>query len=155
MEMIGLVLIVVIILIGVILYATASGRKDVSKNNKETVEKQKSPTFLTALATTDMQQCSNRPVQEVIAKCIRGERYCENGDACGTAQEFIQAVTDTTLQSQGVKYDLYIKDNADVIRANDRCDSIGNRSALTYAGKTYPIELGTGDTVLMVLFICK
>lgn len=153
MEMVGLVFIVVIIVIGVVLYASAIGSKDTSKTYKDTVEKQKSPTFLTALATADVADCSNRPFQEVIGKCIRNERYCSGGDACSAAQDFMSVVADNTLKEQGVKYDLFIKDRTD-LRVNDRCDSF-NKNNLTYAGKIYPIDLGTGDTATLVLVICR
>ncbi len=155
MEMVGLVFIVVIIVIGFILYALSIDKKDTSQTYKDAIEKQKSPTFLTALATADVIDCNNIPLQEVIGKCIRNERYCTSGDACEAAGAFMTTIAISTLHTQGEKYDLYVKDHTDKLRVYDRCDSIGNRSALTYVGKTYPMNLGTGDTATLVLVICK
>ncbi|HIH24706.1 TPA: hypothetical protein HA251_06760 [Candidatus Woesearchaeota archaeon] len=151
MEMIGLVFIVVIIIIGMVLYLSLSGKDDSGARANRAANAQKSSSFLTAIAETDIVGCGV-PLSRVAQACVRREVFCDNGDPCITLERAMTKIANETLYAQGMKYNLSLEGTR--VQAESDCDS-ANLSVSLIAAPRQPIPLGNGQTVDLILSICR
>lgn len=151
-EMIGLVFIVAIVVIGMIIYIISLGKQDSGTSNRDLLQAQLSPTYLTAIDSTSVPSCNNISFEKVVQKCIKSETFCTNGDPCAALSLFLDNITQNTLFAQGSKYNLSIEGRS--ISSVYECDS-ANSSVKTYAGSHYAVNLGDGAQVNLRLFLCR
>ena len=99
-EMIGLVFVVLILVIGIVLYARFS-----------VVPEQEPPettsAFLTALKETTVDSC-NANVERVARACLEGTPFCVTGDPCTELQDTFDEVGGV-LDRQGIVYNLSLE----------------------------------------------
>lgn len=151
MEMIGLVFIVVIIIIGMVLYLSLSGKDTGGATANRAASAQKSSSFLTAIVETDIVGCGV-PLSRVAQACVRREAFCDNDDPCITLERAMTKLANETLYVQGVKYNLSLEGT--LAQTDSDCDS-ANLSVSLIAAPRQPIPLGNGQTVDLVLSICR
>lgn len=106
MEMVGLVFVVLIIVVGIILYVSFSGRgADGAQRSKES---QAYKSFVTAFGETDIPACG-MPASRVAQECLFDDTTVCGGDPCGELQQAIEDITEYTLEEQGIRFNMSLE----------------------------------------------
>ena len=140
MEMVGLVFVVPVIVIGIIMYVTFSGTTD---NTGTARQVQAYTSFITAFGETELPACG-LPAARVAQECFEypiGSSIC-GGEPCDALQEAMDAILASTLERQGIGYNMSLEGTGVMSASGFQCRS------------TYTAKLPAGRTALL-LQVCR
>lgn len=148
LEMIGLVFIVLLLVVGIVLYAKFAGK---SQTGDRSTKLQGAGSFLIALSETSVPSCGTS-FSKVVSACALGKSFCLTGDPCLEAQRTMELLASETLDKQGIAYNLSIQGTPLAVFTDD-CES-ANPAVDVLAAPNVEIVLGGGTTRKMTLALC-
>lgn len=152
MEIMGLAVVVVILLIGIVIFAKVGLNKP-SQSRNDFISSELASNTINTFLKTSAKDCSQLTMSELLYDCARGtELICNdaaNSDSCRYVKLTADEVFMKTFDQWKVKYEFlaYVDINSPLVESGEECK--GEKTS-----KIYPLPIATGQ-MFVKLDICR
>ena len=122
LEIIGLIVIVIIVITALLIFTIYKITTPTKNIQKTYMNKELATNFLVSITKTNVRECYNLSLAELITDCARPIRsiVCDDKLSCEVAEETISSVLENTLIDWGISFNLSIE-NTDISFNNLEC----------------------------------
>lgn len=152
MEILGLGIVVVILLVGVIIFAKIGLDKPLD-SRKDFISSELASNMISTFLKTSAKECSQLSMSDLLYDCARGTEFiCDdaaNSDSCQYVKLTADDIFQKTLEKWKLKYKFsaYTDPNSPLVESGEKC--YGEQTS-----KTYPLPVTAGQ-MFVKLDICR